>query len=341
MADEALGKVAVRAAGHGVRRLSGGALARDLCAGAVASNVRAGDQKRCCGTALQGALRGAKVRTVFARQSTASFAAMTIIALSVLSGCARTHDVAVEIPFVATIDGHTFSCTSSSARITSDLRLYVHDVALVDAAGRSTPVQLSEDAVWQHRGVALLDFENASEQCTDGTAGTHTTLIGRIAAGDYRALQFVVGVPFDRNHADAAVADAPLNLGRMHWGWQGGYKFLRFEGVTDNAAFRFHLGSTGCEGTIGHITNCSRPNRVPVRLSGFVPGEHRVQIDLEKLLPTAAGEAQREQSHGCMSEPDDPRCGAPFAALGLHASSGTRAGEQSLFTVVPVADTAS
>lgn len=268
-----------------------------------------------------------------------AFAGMMMTTLTLLSACVGRHDVDIEIPFVATIDGHTFSCSSSSGHVTSDLRLYVHDVALVDAAGRSTPVQLSDDTVWQHNGVALLDFENASDHCTDGTAGTHTTLRGRIAAGDYRALQFVVGVPFDRNHSDAAVADAPLNLGRMHWGWQGGYKFLRFEGVTDNAAFRFHLGSTGCEGTIGHITNCSRPNRAPVRLSGFVPGTHRVQIDLAKLLPTdVADGVQREQSHGCMSEPDDPRCRAPFAALGLNVSSGTLAGAQSLFAVIPIVD---
>jgi uncharacterized repeat protein (TIGR04052 family) len=243
-----------------------------------------------------------------------------------VAGCSSQHDLAVEIPFAATMRGAPFSCsTGTSGVVLSDLRLYVHDVALIDAGGNATPVVLTDDGVWQSGGVALLDFENATDNCADGTAGIHTTLAGRAAAGAYHALQLVVGVPFDRNHADAATADAPLNLGRMHWGWQGGYKFLRFEGSDGHAAFRFHLGSTGCEGTIGNISSCRRPNRARIHLDGFAPGRDVVQIELSALSGVR-----------CMSEKDDANCRGPFAALGLDVASGSAVGRQTLFKVAAI-----
>jgi len=250
--------------------------------------------------------------------------------------CWRGRDVAVEIPFTAVIDGAPFSCSTAGGGFSPfDLRFYVHGITLVDDNDNAIPVRLTDDGVWQSRGVALLDFENGSDNCLDGTAGTHTALLGRVVAGRYKALQFVLGVPFDRNHSDAATADAPLNLGRMHWGWQGGYKFFRFEGAGTSSAFRFHLGSTGCEGTIGNVTGCNRPNRAIIRLDSFEPGRNSVQIDLGALLPqTGATETAPAKTVSCMSEKDDPNCGGPFAALGIDVASGKPSGTQKLFKVV-------
>ena len=67
----------------------------------------------------------------------ASFACAALV----LAGCTGAGDVAVEIPFLATAGSATFSCTASDSElIPSDLRLFVHDVALIDAAGRPAAV---------------------------------------------------------------------------------------------------------------------------------------------------------------------------------------------------------
>ena len=248
-----------------------------------------------------------------------------------LTGCRR--EIAVDLPFVATIHGEPFSCDRDANGFTPfDLRFYVHNVELLDDHGAAAPVGLTNDGTWQHDGVALLDFETGSGTCPDGTHGTHTVLSGHAAAGTYVGLRFVVGVPFERNHADPATADPPLNLGRMHWGWQGGYKFFRFEGEGPEGAVRVHLGSTGCAGTIGNITGCARPNRAAVQLDDFVPGRARVALELAPLLPRGDRSADPKKPTSCMSEIGDNGCRAAFAAFGLDLQTGQPLGAQHLFS---------
>lgn len=245
-------------------------------------------------------------------------------------GC-KPADVAVEIPFVAEIDGAPFSCSTTAAGFApSDLRFYVHGVELLDRAGKPTALTLNDDGVWQNGSVALLDFETGADNCSDGTRGTNRALRGRLPAGEYSGLRFVIGVPFALNHADPAEAAPPLNLGRLHWGWQAGYKFLRFEGARGDGGFRLHIGSTGCEGTIGKISNCTHPNRATIELSDFHPGQSVVHLDLGPLLRTATAPAETVVS--CMSEVDDPDCRAPFVLFGLDPDSGEAGGPQKLFT---------
>jgi uncharacterized repeat protein (TIGR04052 family) len=258
-------------------------------------------------------------------------------ALIVATGCAR--NAPVTIPFAARFGDQPFTCAAAvdaarSAFVARDLRFYVHGVQLLAADGTAVDVTLRDDGVWQSGGVALLDFEDGTGNCVDGTHGTHTTLAGTVRAGTYTGIRFVVGVPFERNHANPAEAVAPLNLGHMHWGWQAGYKFLRFEGTSNSgSAYRFHLGSTQCEGTIGHITRCRRPNRALIELQQFTPGR-TIVLDLNAFLrgidlaaPTVDG------VHSCMSEPDAPDCAAAFAALGLDLQSGRPSTTQRLFSL--------
>ncbi len=247
------------------------------------------------------------------------------------AGCTR--NIAVTIPFVATIHGQPFSCArAADGFMPFDLRFYVHAVELIDAAGSAVPLRLTNDGIWQKDGVALLDFEDGSGSCSDGTTGTHTILSGNAVDGEYVGLRFIVGVPFDRNHADPATADPPLNFGRMHWGWQGGYKFFRFEGDGPQGAVRVHLGSTGCEGTIGNITRCQRPDRAPVRIDGFTPGRNRVALELAALLPAGNGGRPAAPPLSCMSERGDEGCRAAFAAFGLDLDTGLPHGTQELFS---------
>ena len=131
----------------------------------------------------------------------------------------------------------------------------------------------------------------------------------------------MLGVPFEQNHQDAAVAESPLAFTSMFWGWQAGYKFLRLEGETEAGnVHRIHLGSTGCEGTFGDISRCDFENRAYVELRGFDPLDAPVVFDLERLFSDTDLETNAPDTPlGCMSEFDDPDCDGMFRALGLRA----------------------
>ncbi|MGH3055692.1 MAG: MbnP family protein, partial [Gaiellaceae bacterium] len=117
--------------------------------------------------------------------------------------------------------------------------------------------------------------------------------------------------------------------------WQAGYKFLRFEGEhPGGSAYRFHLGSTECTGTVGHITSCARPNRPVIELRGFAPGK-TVGVDLSAFmqgidLTVTSGDGVR----GCMSGPDAADCAAAFAAIGLDPQTGRPLTTQHVFSVL-------
>src|SRR5262249_38814716 len=122
---------------------------------------------------------------------------ITALALALGSaGCKDRGTTAVQIPFVARIGNQPFSCSSAvDGFVANDLRFYVHAVELYDADGKPVPVALNDDGAWQSKGVALVDFENGADNCANGTSLTHTTLEGRAPRGDYRGLEFTIGVP--------------------------------------------------------------------------------------------------------------------------------------------------
>jgi len=257
-------------------------------------------------------------------------------------GCAR-RSVPVVIAFAARFGNQPFSCTTpvdagGGPFIARDLRFYVHAVQLLAPDGTAADVTLRDDGVWQSSGVALLDFEEGTGNCRDGTQGTHTSVEGVVREGSYTGIRFIVGVPFDRNHANPAEAAPPLTLGHMHWGWQAGYKFLRFDGEsTAGTGYRFHLGSTECVGTIGHITACARPNRPVIELHGFAP-DRTIVLDLAAVmrgvdLSTAPAGEPHDAVRGCMSGPDAPDCGSAFAAVGLDLQTGRPLATQRAFAV--------
>lgn len=242
-------------------------------------------------------------------------------------------DMAVTVDFAAFVGEETFECgrsyqdLGSSAGVTltpTDLRFYVHDVNLIDAEGNAFPVDLDEDGQWQSSGVALLDFENGTGSCDNGTASMRTAVTGSVQEGSHVGLAFTLGVPFGENHQDAAVAPAPLNLTAMFWNWNGGYKFLKFDAVTSGPSddFRIHLGSTGCEENAdGAVVSCAQPNRVVVTLDGFDVMSDSVRVDLAAVLSeSAVGVNAPDTPPGCMSSPGDPDCVPVFDGMGLGAA---------------------
>jgi uncharacterized repeat protein (TIGR04052 family) len=257
-----------------------------------------------------------------------------IAAIAVL-GAAASGDrhAAYHIRFSAVVGNERFVCERSyhgvgttHATITPEfLRLYIFGITLIDAAGKSVPLQLTQDGIWQQHDVALLSFEGSNEACASGSPQEHEIVNGTAPAARYVAIRFVVGVPQSLDHADATIASSPLNLSDMFWSWQDGYKFFRFDARVRGkdgrlSAFVFHLGSTGCRRN-GDTTRCERANEATVRLQGF-DSERTIVLDVAKLLERTDLEA----TNGCMMGAGEV-CAPELRSLGVAGP------EQTVFSV--------
>lgn len=253
---------------------------------------------------------------------------LCLLAVSV-AGCGES-PARVVIPFVPVFGAERLQCAETAGGVQlSDLRLYVSDIKLVNQSGDLVDVRLDPAGPWQQPDLALLDFEDGSGACDNGTAETNMALRGLVKPDDYHGLQFTLGVPFDRNHADPLQAEAPLGDAAMHWHWRAGYKFMRAGIRTPDDGFWIHLGSTGCEGTVRNISACRFPNRVTVTLEDFNPGVDAVEIDLESLV--AATRLDDGAATDCSSGPAETSCNAPFRALGIPGAAEAGAPTQRVF----------
>jgi uncharacterized repeat protein (TIGR04052 family) len=267
----------------------------------------------------------------------------------------------VTLRFAAQVNGQPFVCGQSYAGVgttrstitPSDFRFYVTEVQLVEASGRTVPVTLAQDGSWQLENLALLDFENGTGPCRNGTAATNTTVRGTAPAGTYTGLRFTLGVPFARNHGDPTTAPSPLNLTAMFWNWQGGYKFIKFDTATSGqtatttppdprgggnaSGFSVHLGSTMCASpsrTEAPKAECGNPNRVTVRFDRFDAATQTVVADIGSVLAGANVDVNAPgTSPGCMSFLNDADCPPVMGALGLAYGGVAAPGPQRLFTV--------
>ncbi len=104
----------------------------------------------------------------------------------------------------------------------SDLRLYVHDVRVLTTAGDALALRLRGDGAFQGDQVALLDFEDGSGPCRNGTPALHTRLVGTLPQrAEAAALRLRVGVPEELNHQNPDRAAPPLSVPALQWGWSG------------------------------------------------------------------------------------------------------------------------
>jgi len=248
--------------------------------------------------------------------------------LFVSSACTEPR-TPVEFEFVATWNGEAIRCDSDPVRL-SDLRFYVSNIVITDLAGREHDLALTANS-WQQENVALVDLENGEQACRNGTKPVHAVVTGTSTAAEVGAVRFTVGVPFEQNHANPLLAEAPLGDAAMHWHWRAGYKFLRAGIETGTDSFWIHLGSTGCGGTVQNISACSSQNRVAVVLPEFSPDLNLVELRLSELFrDTDLNDGERGD---CSSGPAEAQCAAPFAALGL-AFGHAAISSQSVFGVL-------
>ena len=269
----------------------------------------------------------------------------------------------VTVQFEAMVGDQPFACGETyslgepaSAMTPLDFRFYVSEVALLDAEGNEVPLVLQQDGKWQHQNVALLDFEDKSGACANGTPDTRTQVVGSVPAGDYRGLKFTLGVPFGLNHIDSTLAPSPLNLTSLWWNWNFGYKFARIDlsPATDTARLRqhsdqggadeaidlssmgelgelgdpkldaaqgflIHLGSVGCQMDAAQApVVCTAPNRAEIVLTDFDPNQSVVVADLAALLANSnLADNQENTPFGCMSSLEDGDCAGIMQSLGL------------------------
>lgn len=272
------------------------------------------------------------------------------------AGAPGAETQAASIVFAARAGTEPFSCSKQLANMGSsqktiapnDFRFYVHDVRLVRADGSEAPVTLTEDQAFQHDGLALLDFEDGSGTCENGTAATNDRVVGTVASGSFARVRFALGVPAAKNHADAAVAPSPLNITSLFWSWNGGYKFARLDGtvVGEKApdggplSFVFHLGSTGCDGDAknGGAVTCKNRNVPTINLplpaaAGGDLGGKTIVLDWASLLAETDLAKDEGGMVGCMSGGTDPECAKIFGRLGLDVGTGAATGTQTTFRV--------
>lgn len=232
----------------------------------------------------------------------------------------------MDITFEVRFDGRPIDCRSpvDGAALT-DLRLYVHGLAMRDG-GDSVDVTLIDDGQWQDGRVALLDFEDGSGTCVNGSSAVNRTVRGLVpepleGSVDF---EFAIGMPAELNHQDPLLAPPPRNLTAMHWHWRTGYKFLRAGVETGADRAWMHLGSARCTRSTHGEFDCSAANRPWVRLTDFDPRADVVVIDLARLLGPTLGDARPWSCESGVAE--QSACRLAFSELGLDVETGQARG---------------
>lgn len=264
------------------------------------------------------------------------------------TACDEPEPQNVVLDFRAVVDGAPFACgqryegigTSSAAFEPLDFRMYLHGFELIGGSGERVPVDPVDDQRWQRDGFALVDFEDATGACDTGSPLTYTTVeLVNDTLVDVTGVAFDIGVPEETNHLDAATAPPPLNEPGMWWSWRGGYKYIRADVLTDaGEPFFFHLGGTGCDGSVAEGFDCGFGNVPRVELTKLDPRNEQIVVDLARLYDDvdilAPVDYAVDSVPGCMAFPGDPECPSMFDVLGLEFESGSVSGvEQTMFAV--------
>lgn len=251
----------------------------------------------------------------------------------------------VSLEFEGVVGDEPFDCESTyqlgtTGLVTqiSEFKMFVSNVTLIDASGAEVAMELSDEGPWQEGTVALIDFEDATGACANGTPETNTSVTGTIPA-DFEpvGVNFEVGVPFESNHQNQATAPDPLSLAQMFWNWQGGYKFIRVDGVVgESAGFRVHLGSTGCmlvDGSTTEVESCMNSNRIVVVRDNVDIDTDVFTVDAAELIEDLDLTPDDDgNSINCQSMPSEGDCAAVFPKFGLSFMGGD-AGAQTFIQV--------
>ncbi|MDE0039084.1 MAG: metallo-mystery pair system four-Cys motif protein [Gammaproteobacteria bacterium] len=205
------------------------------------------------------------------------------------------------------------------------MRFYLSDLAMIDAQGLAVPVRLHANE-WQDDSTALVALGGSKE---------NRVIAGHVAKGRYVAIEFLLGVPFERNHGNPFAVAPPLNVPSMFWTWQSGYKFVRLD---IGNAWSFHLGSTGCVSASAVRPPgepCREPNAARIRLASDAPEAGTIAVDLDALL----AHIDTTVDDNCMAAyAESEACRGLLANLGLDPATGRcldGCGAQTVFRFAP------
>jgi uncharacterized repeat protein (TIGR04052 family) len=247
------------------------------------------------------------------------------------SACGGEPTIPFTALFGAKVGTEAFSCASTYTNVGADMstirpvdfKFYVHDVRLINDVGAEVPATLTQDGTWQYENVALLDFEDDTGSCSNGTTAMNDKIVGTVPTGKYRGIVFKLGVPFELNHTDIATAPAPLNVSSMFWSWNMGRLFLSLMNSAETTTTPFetvlHVGSTGCMGDAqaGGVTSCSKPNRPEYRFADFRFGRSVSVADVKEVLQNS--NLKTDLCHSFDAAP----CSWPFEYLGINWFTGS------------------
>jgi uncharacterized repeat protein (TIGR04052 family) len=238
-----------------------------------------------------------------------------------------------------------------------DTRFYIANVMLIDAAGKATPVFMTENAN-QSRNVALLDFGfDAAPADGVGCSTTYNmSIVGNVKPGTYTGISMTLGVPIRTadlatklNHSSVAATETPdvLKSTAMNWAWQDGRKFTKIEFRNDlapNFQWNLHLGSRNCSAhplTPEAESTCLNGNRLSLGFASFDAATQKIALDIAPVFAGADITANHGSSPGCMAFPADADCAPIYKAFGI-GLTGPNAGRtlsgadaQSVFKVLP------
>ncbi|MDZ7643631.1 MAG: MbnP family protein [Woeseiaceae bacterium] len=121
----------------------------------------------------------------YRRPARLAAALFTLTALFAAPGCEPPRE-AVEIRFDVRYDGRSLRCgtpvqNGDAAIELADLRFFVAAPEFVAADGTTVPLLLDDGSVWQSPDVALIDLEDASGACINGTPFDQRPDLGDIA----------------------------------------------------------------------------------------------------------------------------------------------------------------
>ncbi len=164
------------------------------------------------------------------------------ISLFILSSCkkdeATTQDLTLHFHNVSGSSPLDYSSTFTTSNgrhfNLSEFRYYLSGISLVKTDGSKVSIA----------NKYLLVSPSVSDYA-----------LGKVPVGDYKGVEFTVGLDSAANHSDPATYDAtnPLSIQTPpnHWDWNSGYIFVKLEGMCDtttnnvgtlNHTLIYHLG---------------------------------------------------------------------------------------------------